>query len=129
MNDTPTSGPIASSITHHDFDAASSRRSLSSSHTNADLRERKEDLLEIRGRRRAARGGERRQLGGRPLAADAAGAQEHETVADASGVGDLVNREKERASGGGVRAERARDVARLSQIQAVERLVGEQPRP
>src|SRR5437870_2069623 len=37
MNDTPTSGPIASSITHHDFDAASSRRSLSSSHTNGFL--------------------------------------------------------------------------------------------
>ena len=39
-----------------------------------------------------------------------------------------MNREKERASGGGVRAERARDVARLSQIQAVERLIGEQHR-
>src|SRR5262252_8111950 len=35
MNVTPTSGPIATSSTHHDRDATSSRASLRSNHANA----------------------------------------------------------------------------------------------
>src|SRR5579859_1735267 len=53
MNETPTSGPIATSRTHHDFDATSSRHSFAASARHAPLGERKEDLLEIARRRQA----------------------------------------------------------------------------
>ncbi len=47
MNETPTSGPIRSSITHHERDAISSRHSLARSQRHGVLGERKEHLLEI----------------------------------------------------------------------------------
>src|SRR5215813_13312844 len=47
MNETPTSGPVKMSITHHDRDATSSRYSLARSHCHRVLCERKEDLLEV----------------------------------------------------------------------------------
>src|SRR5438270_6961813 len=52
MNETPTSGPIASSMIHHAREAMSSRHSLRRSHTKAELRERKKYLFEIAGGRR-----------------------------------------------------------------------------
>ena len=61
MNDTPTSGPISTSITHHEREAIRSRHSLRTSQPNARLGERKHDLFES-GRRGAARAGERREL-------------------------------------------------------------------
>src|SRR5438445_7643160 len=48
MNEKPTSGPMSARKIHHDFDAISSRHSLSRSQTNTNLREGKEDFLEIR---------------------------------------------------------------------------------
>src|SRR5436305_3794938 len=51
MNDTPVSGPIRISITHQARDATSSRHSLAR-RTTKTLRERKEDLLEIRSEER-----------------------------------------------------------------------------
>src|SRR5262245_14605837 len=109
MNETPTSGPITSNITHQARDAISSRHSLPSSTKNgwnaerAELAEknvlsacsactafcrssgeRKEDLFQVvGGGRPAACRGERRQFRQCSLAADAAAAQEHEPVADA----------------------------------------------
>src|SRR5256885_11795344 len=97
MNDTPTSGPIASSMIHHDRDATSSRASLRSSHTSAALREGKEYLFQVAAARgSAARRGERRQFVDRALAADAAAAQQDEPIADARGVVDLVDRQEQR---------------------------------
>src|SRR3954465_11298028 len=81
MNVTPTSGPIASSSTHHARDVTSSRYSLRRSHANA-LRERKEDLFEILTGCTAAGGGERREFLQRPLTARAAAAQQDEAIAD-----------------------------------------------
>src|SRR5262249_32610577 len=122
MNATPTSGPIASSSTHQAREATSARHSLTTSHAHA-LRERKEDLLEV-----AVAGGERRQLVERPLPAPAPAAQQHEATAAARGVADLMKRQDQRSAGGGVVAERLRDLARLPQVEPVERLVGQQDR-
>src|SRR5579872_5108404 len=97
MNDTPTSGPISSSIVHHARDATSSRHSLASSQKKAarPLCERKEDLFQV-GRSAVAvtrrGGGERVE---RPFAAHDAVAQEHEAIADPRRVADLMNREDE----------------------------------
>src|SRR5262249_47918461 len=129
MNDTPISGPETASSTHHARDASSSRHSFSRSQRNAPLRKRKEDLLE-RWRLavlRLLRGLRVRFVDG-PFGADAAGAEQDEPIAHARGVGDLMDREKERPAGGGVFAQRRADFARLPQIEAVERLVAEEQR-
>src|ERR1700693_5495871 len=47
MKDTPTSGPMPMSSTHHARDTRSSRHSLSSRQRNADLGERKHHFLQI----------------------------------------------------------------------------------
>src|SRR5438445_5784860 len=129
MNVTPTSGPIATSRIHHDRDAISSRTSLRNNQRKATAedaglaerrdfsalfafsavkrsRERKEHLFEIAARRGAARGRERRQLVQRALAASSSAAQQHESVAHARGIADLMNRQEHRASGRRVRAQR-----------------------
>src|SRR5689334_20351277 len=127
MKVTPTSGPIASSSTHHAREAISSRASLRSSQS-ACLGERKEDLFEIVAGARAARRRQRGQLATGPFAARAPAAQQHEPIADAAGVPDLVNRQEHRAARRRVGWQNARDVAALPQVEAVERLVGEQQR-
>src|SRR5438132_12839813 len=116
MNDTPTSEPISRSNTHQARDAISSRHSLPSRTKNgfnteraqraeqslvsacsavsafAVLRERKEDLFQIVcGARCAASRREARELRQCALAADAAAAQQHESIADASRVANLMN--------------------------------------
>src|SRR5262245_55558386 len=147
MNVTPTSGPIANSSTHHARDDTSSRYSLSSRCAKGakeakDAKtelflvllaisallascERKEHLFQIGGRN-AVRRRHRGQLVERPFAADPPAAQEHEAIADARRVGDLVDRQHERAARRRVRAQNARHVAALTQVQAVERFVGEE---
>src|SRR3954466_10976093 len=132
MNVTPTSGPIATSNTHHARDATSSRYSFASSHKKEgtaffavpSLGERKEHLFQIV-RGAAACGGERPELVERAFAADAAAAQQHEAIAHPRRVVDLVNRQEHGPPRRGVGAERRRDVAALAQVEAVERLVGE----
>src|SRR5262245_14296280 len=122
MNVTPTSGPIATSSTHHDRDATSSRTSLRSSHRQATAEnaepaeesflsaffafspvkpscERKEDLFEIGAWRGASSGGERRQFLQRSLAARAPAAQQHEAIAHPRRIADLMNRQEHRAAG------------------------------
>src|SRR5882672_1261861 len=98
MKVTPTSGPIASSSTHHAAEATSSRYSLAISHEKEESavpssREGKEHLFEIAGRG-AARGGLRRELVERSLAADPAAAEQDEAIADARRVLDLMNRQE-----------------------------------
>src|SRR4051812_3175376 len=100
MNETPVSGPMRINITHHAREATSSRHSLATSTTKM-LRERKEDLFEIVRRGRAAAAGDRGELGERAFAADAAVAEQHEPIAHARGVVDLVNRQEQRAAGRG----------------------------
>src|SRR4051812_45829581 len=105
MKVTPTSGPIATSNTHHARDATSSRYSFATSHDKEETAEhaetaetnvfsaifalspvfsgsgeRKEHLFQIL-RRAAACGGERSELVERAFAADAAAAQQHEAIA------------------------------------------------
>src|SRR5262245_17153442 len=48
MNDTPTSGPLRRSMIHQDFETASSRHSLRSSHCHGRSSERKEHVLKVR---------------------------------------------------------------------------------
>src|SRR5438034_10480848 len=91
------------------------------------LGEGKKHLLQIRGRRSGpATGRLRGQLVERPLAARAAAAQQNEAIAHACGVGDLMNGEEQRPSLRRVPSKRLRHLSALAQIEAVERLVGEQ---
>src|SRR5215212_9381794 len=107
MNETPTSGPMTASITHHERDDSSSRQSFSSSQRKGGLGKRKEQIFQVRGVRRGSR---RRhslpELLDRPFAADAAGAQQDEPIADPRRVADLVDREEQRAARRGVVAQR-----------------------
>src|SRR5579864_5452975 len=124
MNDTPTRGPMASNMTHQAREATSSRHSLSSNQTNGDLGEGKKHLFEIR-RREAARSGSAGQLVPGAFTADAAAAQEHEPIADARRIVDLMDREEQRPPAARVSAQRRGDRARLTQVKALEWLVGE----
>src|SRR5580693_976681 len=78
--------------------------------------------------RRCAQFGESRELRDRAFTAYAAAAEQHEPVAEARGIADLVNGEEERPAARHVYAQRRRDVTRLPQIEPVERLVDEQCR-
>jgi hypothetical protein len=55
-------------------------------------------------------------------------AQQHQAIANPRRVAELMNRQKQRASTGDVAAEHVHDVARLAQIEPVERLVEHQQR-
>src|SRR5260221_1641658 len=97
MNDIPASGPIARSNNHHARDTASSRNSLFKSHRNADLRECKKHLLQIRIRfRGVVRRGQGCEFLSRALAAYASAVEQHETVAEARGLADLMNEQTTR---------------------------------
>src|SRR2546430_14247810 len=98
MKETPTSGPISASMTHHERDVISSRHSFFRSHFHALLCEGKEDLLEILWKvmsRALAR--KRRERVEGALGNHTAAAQKHEAVADLCGVSNLVDRQEERA--------------------------------
>src|SRR4029077_18153263 len=107
---------------------ASSRSSLASRgpsgacRTSAASGERKEDLLQSGLRHSGARA----QLGKRAGAANVAVDEQHEAVADALGVEQLVNGQNQRASAARDVAQHGHDLARLAQIEAVERLVHEE---
>src|ERR1700730_10382730 len=135
MKETPTSGPISTSMTHQEGELMSSRHSFFRSHFHALLCEGKEDLLEIRrqvlARALARNGGEHVT---RALGDDATATQEHEAIADLGRIRDLVDGQKERAIRRNMLAQRGGGFAALAQIQALERLVdqeyrlwGEQP--
>src|SRR5580658_5893829 len=118
MNEAPTSGPMPSSRTHQALETTSSRHSLSSSQSHvrkeswlaagpeARLGKRKKYLFQVFvGSRPVSRFRQRRQFRNRPLAAYAPAAQQHEPVAEARRVADLMNREEECPSAGRVRAQ------------------------
>src|SRR5258708_15370016 len=111
MNDTPTSGPIATSSTHHAREATSSRYSFATNHDQDEtaegavpsLCECKKHLFEIVARAAAApRRGHSGQLFARAFAARAAAAQQHEAIADARRVTNLMNRQEHRPAHAGL---------------------------
>src|SRR5437870_12658544 len=113
MRPWPTNAPTTMSRNQNDLDAASSRSSCASSQRSAPwLGEGKKDLLEATGLV-VADGGRDPQLVDRTFTGDAASAQEDETVADALGVAELVDREEQRAPRVLVLAQQHHDVARL----------------
>src|SRR5258708_9655211 len=123
MKDTPTSGPISASITHHERELISSRHSFLRSHLHA-LGEGKEDLLEIRWQVVASTLARQRREGVKGAFRDnTAAAQQHEAIADLSRVGDLVYRQAERAVRRKVLAQRRRGFTALAQVEAFEWLV------
>src|SRR4051794_29173054 len=93
MKETPTSGPMARSSTHQDFEEASARHSFSRSHGIGGLRERKEDLFQAAGSSGdIPRRGQCGEFLDRAFTADAAAAEEYEAVAETRRIADLVNR-------------------------------------
>src|SRR5258705_13330593 len=86
--------------------------------------ERKEDVLQA-GRDQL---GLAAQLVERPSAAHRTVREQHETVADAFGIGELMEREYERAPGRCNAANEPHHIARLPQIETIERLVHEEER-
>src|SRR5437016_965491 len=119
MKDTPTSGPMPRSSTHHARDTRSSRHSLSTSHRTGQanrlphLGERKEHLFQIF--RRLCQRGELRHG---TLTAHTAAGEQHEAIAVAGSVADLVDGEEDRASEIGVGTKRSGDVARQATVEA-----------
>src|SRR5258708_4919092 len=106
MNDTPTSGPMSTSITQKEREVMSSRHSFFRSHFEP-LREGKKPPVKRGGQRGA--GALRRRCGGRVECScgdDPPAAQKHETVADFRRIGDLVDRQEEGAVGGKMLAQR-----------------------
>src|SRR5579872_6972166 len=96
MNETPTSGPMPSSSTHHDRETTSSRHSLLRSQKNGGLREGKKDLFqEFVSARHVAGGCQRRQLREGARAADAAAGEQDEPVAEARRIADLMDGEEQ----------------------------------
>src|ERR1051326_184661 len=81
-------------------------------------RERKEYFLQAC----VAAAGSCSELIERPAAAHAPVREQNKTAADPFGIGQLMDREHERAALVGLGAEQAHDVAGLAQIEAVERL-------
>ena len=108
MNETPTSGPISESM--HPPGARRDQLAPFLAQQPAEgaaYVSARNDLLEIPALGRAARAGQRGELVERALAADAPAAEQHEAIADAGGVGDLMDREEQRPAARGVRAEPA----------------------
>src|SRR5262245_47901603 len=126
MNDTPTSGPTSTSMTHQAREASSSRHSLRRSQKYSALREDKGDVLQIDRAVSVAASGCSRELVERAFAAHGAAAQQHEAIADASGVRHLMNRQKQCPPACRVRPQRRANVAALSKVETVEGLVDEQ---
>src|SRR3954453_10422117 len=86
--------------------------------------ERKEDVLQ------SARGhaGLRAQVRERPGATDPAVREQHEAITDPLGVDQLMNCQNKRAPIARDRADHAHELARLAEVEAVERLVHQQER-
>ena len=119
----PTNGPIINSSNQKAREAISSRNSLATSQRN--IREGKKDLLEPCAIH-IGEAGKRTQFGERAHAHHAAAAQQHQAVAHAPGIHQLMNRDEQRAAARGNGAQQRHDVAGLPKIQAIERLVQQQ---
>src|SRR5579883_1081804 len=141
-NERPTTGPMARSSTHQPRETSRSRHSFSSSQRKGVFRagasgegalcesalcEGKKHLFQAVERAgRAARGGLGREFRHGAFAAHLAAAEQHEAIADAARVGDLVDGKKERPAAGGMDPQGGGDLARLPQVEAFEWLVDQQ---
>src|ERR1039458_6809305 len=125
MKPWPTRGPIMRRSSQKAREAISSRNSLAASQRN--LREGKEDLLQP-GVGRLTQTGKGTQFGKRAHAHHAAAAEQHQAVAHARGIHQLVNRDEQRAAAPGDGAQERHDVAGLAKVQAVEGFVEQQQR-
>ena len=97
----------------------------------ADLRERKKHLFEIcrdAVDALACAPASDASSVDRAFAADAAAAQQHEPIAEARRIADLMDRQEQRPPARRVGAQAAAMSRRLAQVEAVERLVDEQQR-
>ena len=74
------------------------------------------------------RRGQCRQLRYRALASDTAAAQKHETIAEARGVGDLVDGKKQGSTESDMLAQRSLEFPTLTQVQALKGLVNNHQR-
>src|SRR5215472_11300441 len=92
--------------------------------TNAASGERKENILQSS----RTESGAPAQLVERARSANVASGEQHEAIAHAFGVHQLMNSNNERAPACRRLANELRHVARLSQIEAVERLIHQQQR-
>src|ERR1039458_1823563 len=123
----PTSGPIITSNSQKAREARSSRHSCASSQPKlceSQLREGKKHLLQAP----IGQPGRSPQLVERSFAYHAAAAQQHQAVADARRVVQLVDGKKQRAALRRGVAQQRHYIARLPEIQAVERFVEQQQR-
>jgi hypothetical protein len=129
MKDTPTSGPVSTSITHHERELSSSRNSLSRSHDHGVLGKRKKNLFEIAriGFAGAAYGEIRKFLRG-TLCANLAAIQENEAIADSRSVRDLMDRQKQSPAFTRTPAQGLDSLANLPEVEAVKRFVDQQQR-
>jgi hypothetical protein len=122
MNDIPTSGPIPIKSSHQERDAINSRHSFSSNQRNGDLGESKKHLFQITPVRLRHCG----QLRNRALATYLPAVQKDEAVAEARGIANLMDGEKQGSPPRGMSAERGRDVPSLTKIETFEWLVDQQ---
>src|SRR5947207_3243011 len=98
MKDTPTSGPISASMTHHEREDINSRDSFFRSHFHALLCEGKEDLLEIRSQAAThSLARNRCECVERSLCNNTSPVQEQKTVADLRRIRDLMDRQEKSA--------------------------------
>src|SRR5215470_5861021 len=104
-------------ITPHSSSASRGRNGAWA--TVAASGERKEHILELGRRERSARA----QLVERARTANSAAGEQHETVAHALGISQLMNGHKERAPARGQVANELHHFADLSEIKPVEGLV------
>src|SRR4051812_29619657 len=130
MNAWPTSAPVTSSRSHHEVDESSSRNSLRSTAYHSagadrDSGERKEHLLERRVPVLAEPGVDT-QFVQRALTDGTAAAQQHEAIAHAHRIAKLVDRQEECASRARFGAQHGHRLARLPQVEPVERFIQEQ---
>src|SRR5262249_34486953 len=112
----PTSMPVIARYTQYARDAATSRACKRTSAPNAPggtkpraSGERKNHVVQVAG----SATGVPPQLFDGTRGNHAAAVEQHEAIADASGIAQLVNGEEQRASGGAMRRQHAHHLARL----------------
>src|SRR5258708_2988745 len=126
---TPLATNARTTTPTHAGTTSSSPHSFSTSHRIGDLGERKKHVLQFLARKRAfALRSQRGQFGHGALAAHAASAEQHEAIAEASRVADLMHREEERAPVGRMITQGGGNLARLPQVESLEGLIDEQGR-
>src|SRR6185503_5408460 len=122
INEWPTSAPTISNMIQKARDAQSSRNSFVNN--SRKLGERKEDLLDAT----FSQTSPRTQFVDRAFRYRLSVIQQHQPVANSARVDKLMNRQQERTSTCRLALQQRHHVARLSQVQTIERFVEQQQR-